>query len=258
MAGAGDPRAGAAPGAAPTLKGATPNPEWDHEDHPRRRPPGLAGLERHRRHRQRCRHPGMREREATYGYREADSSLTPAVEGLRELAAAGGDGAAALANAAGHLATAQHCRPVDDWVGDDDERRRGRMEAASAALAAARARLRGMEGSIVEAARAALGRAESDFTRYHYDADGFVRVTDVQDSAPAAAEITACVAFTLAAAELSAASGHLATAGGGSAASAAHAADLAAGLAASLAHAMSHCIGMGVYPPTPTPMRERL
>ena len=126
----------------------------------------------------------MREREATYGYREADSSLTPAVEGLRELAAAGGDGAAALANAAGHLATAQRCRPADDWAGDDDERRRGRMEAASAALAAARARLRGMEGSIVEAARAALGRAESSFTRY-YDADGFVRVTDVQDSAPA-------------------------------------------------------------------------
>ena len=89
----------------------------------------------------------MREREATYGYREADSSLTPAVEGLRELTVAGGDGAAALANAAGHLATAQRCRPADDWVGDDDERRRGRMEAASAALAAARARLQGMEGT---------------------------------------------------------------------------------------------------------------
>ena len=66
----------------------------------------------------------MRERQATYGYREADSSLTPAVEGLRELAAAGGDDAAALANAAGHLAAAQRC--LDDaWLGDDDERRRG-------------------------------------------------------------------------------------------------------------------------------------
>ncbi len=198
----------------------------------------------------------MREREATYGYREADGSLTPAVEGLRELAAAGGDGAAALANAAGHLATAQRCRPADDWVGDDDERRRSRMEAASAALAAARARLQGMEGSIVEAARAALGRAESDFTRYHYDAGEFVAVTDLQDPAPAAADATACAAFALAAAELSAASGHLATAGGDGAASAAHAADLAAGLAASLAHAMSYCVGMGVL--TPPRMRERL
>ena len=183
----------------------------------------------------------MRERQATYGYREADSSLTPAVEGLRELAAAGGDDAAALANAAGHLAAAQRC--LDDaWLGDDDERRRGRMEAASAALADTRARLQGMEGSVVEAARAAIGRAESNFT-LHYKAGDYTFVVDLQDPAGAAAE-------------LSTASGHLATADGDGAASAAHAADLAAHLAASLAHAMSHYVGISVL--RPTLMRERL
>ena len=196
----------------------------------------------------------MRERQATYGYREADSSLTPAVESLRELAAAGGNDAAALANAAGHLAAAQRC--LDDaWLGDDDERRRGRMEAASAALADTRARLQGMEGSVVEAARAAIGRAESNFT-LHYKAGDYTFVVDLQDPAGAAADATVCAAFALAAAELSTASGHLATADGDGAASAAHAADLAAHLAASLAHAMSHYVGISVL--RPTLMRERL
>lgn len=196
----------------------------------------------------------MRERQATYGYREADSSLTPAVERLRELAAAGGNDAAALANAAGHLAAAQRC--LDDaWLGDDDGRRRGRMEAASAALADTRARLQGMEGSVVEAARAAIGRAESNFT-LHYKAGDYTFVLDLQDPAGAATNATVCAAFALAAAELSAASGHLATADGDGAASAAHAADLAAHLAASLAHAMSHYVGISVL--RPTLMRERL
>ena len=185
----------------------------------------------------------MRERQATYGYREADGSLTPAVEGLRELAAAGGDGAAALANAADHLATAQR------WLGDGVVER---VKAASAALAAARARLQDMEGSIVEAARAALGRADSSFA--FYAAGGFA--FDIQGPGAAAADATACAAFALAAAELSAASGHLATASGDGAASAAHAANLAAGLAASLAHAMGHHIGISIC--VPIPMQKRL
>ena len=189
----------------------------------------------------------VRERQATYGYREADSSLTPAVERLRELATAGGNDAAALANAAGHLAAAQRC--LDDaWKSGGVER----VIAASAALSAARVRLQGIEGSVVEAARAAIGRADSSFA--FYAGGGFA--LDVQDPGAAAANAATCAAFALAAAELSVASRHLATAGGDGAASAAHAANLAARLAVSLAHAMSHDIGTGML--TPIPMLPRL
>ncbi len=188
-----------------------------------------------------------RERQATFGHREADSTLDPAIATLRDLAAADGTGADALAKAADHLAAARRClhdewdshpKTWDDYIKAWDDH----FKAVSAALAAAREHLQKVEGSIVEAARAAIGEANGNFASYAHGFPGL----DRQQPHDAAATAAACAAFALAAAELSAASTALVTAAGDGAASAAHAANLAASLAASLAHVMGHGIGGGL------------
>lgn len=193
-----------------------------------------------------------RERRATYGHREADSSLNPAIATLRDLAATNGSDADALAKAADHLAAAQRCLD-DEWWNDshamawDD-----RFKTVSTALAAARKRLQEVEGSSVETARAAIEHANGQFNSY---ASG-IPIMDMPDPPAAAAYAAACAAIALAAAELSAASTALAMSAGDGAASAAHAADLAAGLAASLADAIARVVSDSVM--TPTAYRARL
>lgn len=189
----------------------------------------------------------------TFGHREADSALDPVIATLRDLAAASGADADALAKAADHLAAVQRCLH-DAWWDDghaktwDDHVKAGNdhVKVVSTALAAAREHLQKVEGSAVEAARAAIGRADEEF-RYlcHGVTGGHYFALDVHDPHVVAADTAACAAFALAAAELSAAHPALATSAGGGAASAAQAADLAASLAASLAHAMTDRPALG-------------